>query len=155
MSIFLFHLLCHLLWPLPVGRPTCWFLTVPSVLSSPTRSWSGSFWGWLICLTVWHSSVLARFHWEVTYIHGLWCPGSCPLESLTPDAAFAVCQTWKFGAVCRNLPPVSGLNFPVSCLLHLLRNRVCSQWNFLPCVTVYNPLCQGSGRDTNLKPRDS
>lgn len=47
-SLHLLHLPCHLLWvcdPLPVAQPTCRFLTAPSVLSSPTRSWPGSLSG--------------------------------------------------------------------------------------------------------------
>lgn len=111
--------------PLPVGRPTCWFLTVPSVLSNPTRSRPGSF---------------SRLTHLPRCLAGL-PPGSdfqaqtwaFPAQACRSPPLSPCLLTRGFAAIWRILPPASGWNVPVSCLLHLLRSpTVRSQRNFLP-----------------------
>lgn len=124
------------LWPLPAGGPTCCFLTVPSVLSSPTRSWPGSFSGWLISLAFWQSSALARLHWDVPSTHGR-CPGSCPLHFFAPAAALTVSPDVRISCCLEDPATCFGLELPSQLFAPSAQKPwICSQLGFSPyCLT--------------------
>ena len=142
------------LFPLPVGQPTCWLLTVPSVLSSPTRSWPGSFSGLThlpcslaVILPGW-APLGSNFHpWTLSWL--------VPTPVSTPATAFTVSP--DTGIWCSSEDPVTCFRLELPSQLFApsaYKPWLCSQWNFLPIVTVYNLLRQGCGSHPNSKPCD-
>lgn len=136
-SIFLLHMLCHLLW---VCDPFLW-------ASPPVGSWlpllfpplplnhdQDGFQGWVISLTVWQSSTLAKLHWKWLSSLDSSRPGTCPLQPPLP-LLLSLCRlTRGFGGVWRILPPASVLNF---------QSAVCSICLEAPSVFTmeFFPLC--------------
>jgi hypothetical protein len=135
LSLYLFHLLCHLLCltpsccPVHLSIPDCPLFSLPGVTA-------GSFSELTYlphCLAV---ITLVSRHWEEmsTLNSGAIftvCPVLTPAHTVLPDMVI-----WCFQ---EKLLPASGLSFPVSCRPHLLRIPGFAHSGILPHVTACNP----------------